>query len=159
MGVITAAFVGLAMAPNRRVLEVKASRSGQVLLCAEVAEGEEFMLSFVHSVNRRPVYDTFEIAGDQLVIVSSRFDAFGAGMPETSGGEGKLEVDAGGWLRWSLRRPMPSVDLFVGRVANHTLHIRGRQTALADLVEPGTSVTIRTAGYSLLDAVKRSCAH
>lgn len=159
MASIAAAVLGVAMGPTHRVLEVAASESGTVLMCAEMVDGEEFMLSFVHSVNRRPVFDTLRVVGDQLVIVSSRFDAFGAGMPEASGSEGRLELDADGWLRWSLWRPMPSVDLFVGRVARHTLHIRESRTELADLVEPGTSVTFRTAKYSLLDVLKRSCVH
>ena len=53
--------------------------------------GEEFVLSFIHSVNRRPVYDTIRMARDHLVVVSNPGStAFGAGMPEHSTEEGTL---------------------------------------------------------------------
>ena len=63
------------------------------------------MLSFVHSVNRRPVYDTLRVERDHLVIVRSRYDSFGAGMPEASTPEGTLTIAKDGWLEWTVNRP------------------------------------------------------
>jgi hypothetical protein len=120
-------------------------------------EGEEFILSFVHSVNRRPVYDTLRIVGDHLVVVQSRYDSFGAGMPETSDGEGQLAWDADGWLIWTVNRSIPGLDLFVGRNARHSITIRGVERALADLVEPGSSVSIRSVTRSPVERWMRNC--
>ncbi len=142
---------------DRRVVEVVGSGTGRVLFCAEMDEGEEFTLSFVHSVNRRPVHDTLRVARDHLVVVQSRFDSFGAGMPESSGAEGHLSRDGDGWMVWTVNRPIPALDLFVGREAGHSISIRGIEKALAELVEPGTSISIRTASRSRVERWKRSC--
>ena len=107
------------------------------MFCARVQPGEEFVLSFVHSVNRRPVYDTLRVEADHLVIVRSRFDSFGAGMPEASTPEGTLTIAEDGWLEWTVNRPVPEITIRVGWVANHTLHIKDREIRLADLAEPG----------------------
>jgi len=129
---------------DRRVIEVAHSRTGRVLWCVEMDEGEEFVLSFVHSVNRRPVHDTLRVARDHLVVVRSRYDSFGAGMPESSDAEGRLSWDSDGRLLWTVNRPIPALDLFVGREAGHRISMKGVDKALAELVEPGTSVSIRT---------------
>jgi hypothetical protein len=38
-------------------------QKSKLLFCARMAEGEEFVLSFIHSVNKRPVYDTIRVDG------------------------------------------------------------------------------------------------
>jgi len=139
------------------VLAITATKQGRVVLCAEMAEGEEFVLSFIHSVNKRPVYDTLRIEGDHLLIVKSRYDSFGAGMPETSTENMKLQFDKDGWLVWTVNRPVPEILLFVGRVANHSLSIKGREIALVDLVEPGTSLSLKTHKASFFGIWKGRC--
>jgi hypothetical protein len=140
-----------------RVVELVGSKTGAVVLCAEMSEGEEFVLSFIHSVNRRPVYETLRIEDDHLVVVQSRYDSFGAGMPEFSGDEGQLTWDDEGWLVWIVNRPIPSLDLFVGRTAQQRIAIKGTERVLADLVEPGASLSIRSTSCSRVQMWKWSC--
>lgn len=137
--------------PGDSVLEIVQAGKKPVLFCARMEDAEEFMVSFTHSVNRRPVYDTFRAEGDHLVIVRSRFDAFGAGMPETSTSEGTLTVTADGWLEWTVNRPLPEVTIRVGRVADHRLHVKGREIRLAELSEPGTPLTLQVRRPRMLD--------
>ena len=115
------------------------------------------MLSFVHSVNRRPVYDTLRVERDHLVIVRSRFDSFGAGMPEASTPEGTLAIAKDGWLEWTVNRPVPEITIRVGWVANHTLRIEDRAIRLADLAEPGQPLTMRVRNIRMFDLLKGRC--
>lgn len=142
---------------GHRVVEVVESATERVLWCAEMDEGEEFTLSFVHSVNRRPVHETLRVARDHLVVVRSRYDSFGAGMPESSGAEGRLTWDGEGWLIWTLNRPIPAVDLFVGREAGHRISIKGIDIVLAEMVAPGTSISLRTTTRSRAERWTRRC--
>jgi hypothetical protein len=159
-GLIVAAVGGLAgflLWPLFPVLEIVDGRSGHVVFCARVQPGEEFVLSFVHSVNRRPVYDTLRMEADHLVIAKSRFDTFGAGMPEASTQEGTLTVAEDGWLEWTVNRPTPEITVRVGRVADHTLHYKGRDIRLSDLAEPGSALTLRVRKSRWLDLMKSRC--
>jgi len=152
-----AGLAGLLLWPFLPVIEIVDGRVGRVAFCARVRPGEEFVLSFVHSVNRRPVYDTLRAEGEHLVIVKSRFDAFGAGMPEASTPEGTLTIAKDGWLEWTLNRPVPEITIRVGWVANHTLSIKDREIRLADLAEPGQLLTMRVRKIRMFDLLKGRC--
>jgi hypothetical protein len=108
-------------------------------------------------VNRRPVYDTLRVMDDHLVIVKSRFDAFGAGMPEASTQDGTLRVAEDGWLVWTVNRPVRNVTVRVGRTANHILVIKGREIPLLSLAEPGAPLTLSIRSSSVLDYMKGRC--
>lgn len=148
---------GLLLWPFIPVLEIVDGRVGRVAFCARVKTGDEFVVSFIHSVNRRPVYETLRVEADHLVVVKSRFDAFGAGMPESSTSEGTLAVAPDGWLEWTVNRPVPDVTIRVGRVADHTLHFKDREIRLSDLSEAGSALTFRVRKARWLDLMKGRC--
>jgi hypothetical protein len=150
-------MVGFLLWPLFPVLEIVDGRGGDVAFCARVQPGEEVVLSFVHSVNRRPVYDTLRVEADHLVIVRSRFDTFGAGMPEASTQDGTLTVAEDGWLEWTVNRPTPGITVRVGRVADHTVHYKGRDIRLSDLAEPGSALTLRVRKSRWLDLMTNRC--
>jgi hypothetical protein len=156
------ALTGLAVAmlllwPGESVLEIAAVPKGEVRFCARMRAGEEFVLSFVHSVNQRPVHETLRACGDHLVIVKSCFDAFGAGMPEATTAGGTFTVLAGGRLEWTVNRAVPEIIVRVGWVADHTLNIKGRLVRLAELAAPGTALAFQVRRTSLLEAMKGRC--
>jgi hypothetical protein len=122
-----------------------------------MAEGEEFILSFIHSVNKRPVYDTIRVEGDHLLIVKSRFDSLSAGMPDASTEGMKLKFGKDGWLEWTVNRPVPEITFFLGWVANHSIHLKGRDIALTDLAEPGTLLSLRIQKSSFYELWKGKC--
>lgn len=128
--------------------------TGQVLYRVPLRSGEEFVLAFIHSVNRRPVFDTLRVVDDHLVIVGSRFDSFGAGMPESSGPDGTLSMAPDGWLVYRVERPTPEFVVRVGRVAEHTLHFKGHSIGLAQLAQPGTALRFFVRKCSLVDLIR-----
>jgi len=146
--IVAAFFLFYPLYPVLRVANVK---KAELLFCVRMAENEEFVLSFIHSVNKRPVFDTLRIEGNQLLIVKSRFDSFGAGMPEGS------QMGQDGWLEWVVNRPVPEVTLFVGWVANHSLRLKEREIPLSDLAEPGTLLSLRAGKASRYGLWKGRC--
>jgi hypothetical protein len=152
-----AALAAVFVFPQHLVLEIVNVNRGQMVLCADMEDGEEFVLSFIHSVNKRPVYETLRAARDHLVIVKSRFDAFGAGMPESSTEEGTLRVAEDGWLEWTTNRSVPEVVVRVGRVAEHALHLKGRSVPLKDVAEPGSPLSMQIHQRSRYAVWKERC--
>ena len=142
--------------PSQSVLIV-AEAPEKVALCARMNEGEEWSISYTHSVNRRPVYDFLRVEGNGLRILRSRYDAFGAGMPETSTPDNPLRVGPDGWLEYTVNRPVPDVTVFVGRVANHALHLKGRLIPFISLSEPGKSLRFSVERWSPYQIFKGRC--
>ncbi|MDD5100321.1 MAG: DUF1850 domain-containing protein [Syntrophales bacterium] len=142
--------------PSQTVLVVT-SASGKTALCARMSDGEEWMISYTHSVNRRPVYDFLRVEGNGLRILRSRYDAFGAGMPETSTPDNPLRVGPDGWLEYTVNRSVPDLTIFVGRVAGHALQIKGRNIPFISLAEPGKSLRFFVEKRSLYRTFKGGC--
>jgi hypothetical protein len=140
------------------VLTVTDAKTNVPVLYVKVHDGQEFSIAFTHSVNKRPVRDYIRVAGDQLVVVRSEYDAFGAGMPETSQGEmtvrltpeGKLVLD-------NINRTLPEFAVFVGTVANHILYVADRQIPLTDLAPPQTPLKFRAAKASYFTLLRSRC--
>ena len=143
--------------PSQTVLVVRTVKPEKTVLCARMVDGEEWMISYTHSVNRRPVQDFLRIEGKGLRIVRSRFDAFGAGIPETSTPENPLRRLADGRLEYIVNRPVPDVTVFVGRVAGHALHLREREIPFTSLAEPGKALRFLVERQSPYQIFKGEC--
>ena len=155
--VLAAALIGAAAAalllPLRTALAVRTQPGGELRFGAAMADGEELVISYVHSVNRRPIHDTLRVEGTELRILTSRFDAFGAGVPDDP--EHPLRVTSDGWMEYTVDRRVPEVTLFVGRVAEHTLRVGSRVVPLAAIAEPGSALRFTVERLSLLHLWRR----
>lgn len=140
--------------PSQTVLVVQTVKPERIVLFSRMTDGEEWMISYTHSVNRRPVYDFIRIEGSGLRIVRSRFDAFGAGIPETSTPDNPLRIGADGWLEYTVNRSVPDITIFVGRVAGHVLHLKGREISFASLAQPGMALRFSVEKRSLYQTFK-----
>ena len=157
VSVVALSVIAFFLIPTQTILVVRTVKPEKAVLCVRMTDGEEWMISYTHSVNRRPVYDYLRIEGKGLRIVRSRYDAFGAGMPETSTPENPLRVGPDGWVEYTVNRPVPDITIFVGRVAGHVLHIKGRETFFTSLAEPGMALRFSVEKRSLYQTFKGAC--
>ena len=158
--IVTAVALGMIVffwIPSQTVLVVRTVKPEKTVLCARMIEGQEWMISYTHSVNRRPVEDFLRVEGKGLRILRSRFDAFGAGIPETSTPENPLRVLPDGRLEYTVSRPVDDVIIFVGRVAGHVLHLKGREIPFTALAEPGMALRFVVEKRSFYGTFKGEC--
>jgi len=153
--VVCPSVMFLFLVPRYRVLTVETRKGNKSLVCHRVEEGEEFVLSYTHSVNKRPVYDTVICDSDQLIVVRSRLDSFGAGMPYGSEDCKNLTKDDPLWIVCEVDYRVREIALFVGFTADHKNIIRGKEIRFLDLVQPGTSLTIRSLTLPLYSFLKK----
>ena len=157
VSIVALGMIAFFWIPLQTVLVVRTVKAEQTVFCARMSDGEEWMVSYTHSVNRRHVYDFLRIEGSGLRIVRSVFDAFGAGIPETSTSENPLRIMADGRLEYTVNRPVPDITIFVGRVAGHVLHIKNREIPFTSLAEPGMALRFSVEKRSLYQAWKGDC--
>lgn len=125
-------------------LQVEEMRSGVKLYQAPVKEGDEFVIEFVHSVERTPVKEIFKIEQDyNIYLVGTEYESFGAGLP-TMPCEGEESVLEGAKIRITgIRRKLEPFLVAVSHVPGHVLTVGGEEVVLASLAEPGTGLRIR----------------
>jgi len=122
-------------------LILKNGDTGKVIMTFPVKEKDEFSITFVHSVNKSPVTDVYQIQNGKIYVVRTVYYAFGAGV-QTEIEEGqKLEYGQDGSMTVSgFNRPMDNLSYIVGTVSDHTLQIGGEIFSLRELCGRNTTV-------------------
>ena len=120
---------------NEGTLVLEDVRSGEIYAAYPMKTGDEFSVGFIHSVNKSPVTDYYELRSDGIYVVKTVYYGFGAGV-QTELEEGqKLEYgDDGSMIITGFDRKMDDLIYFVGTVSDHTLTLPGNVTiSLRDL--------------------------
>lgn len=108
-------------------------------------EGDWFSVTFVHSVNKSPVMDCYEIKDRTIYVEKTVYYNFGAGVQTQLEGDETLTYgEDGSMIVSGFDREMPDLLYFVGTVSDHTLVVKdGDPISLRDLC--GRSSKVRFA--------------
>ena len=103
-------------------LVLSSADTGRIYARYPVSISDTFSIGFIHSVNKSPVTDYYEIRKDGIYVVKTVYYGFGAGV-QTELEEGqKLEYgDDGSMIITGFDRKMDDLVYFVGTVSDHTL--------------------------------------
>ncbi len=124
-------------------LTLRNSSDGTLYGRYPVHEGDVFSVGFIHSVNKSPLTDFYEIRSDGIYVVKTVYYGFGAGVQtELNEGE-RLEYGSdGSMIITGFNKRMDDLIYFVGTVSDHTLTINdGEGISLRDLC--GRSASVR----------------
>ena len=110
-----------------------------------MAVGECFSVTFVHSVNKSPVTDYFEIREDGIYGVKSVYYGFGAGVQtELSEGQTLTYGEDGSMIISGYEMKMNQLIYRVGTVSDHILRLEdGKEISLRDLCGRNARVLFR----------------
>lgn len=106
-----------------------------------LGSGQEFSLSFIHSVSRTPVTDIYRVEQGQIIQTQEIFTGHGAGLPSIAN-----DIGATGWRHEGGRfildmyRPTGPIPLRIQAQYENTLHIAGTDLPLADLGQPALTL-------------------
>ena len=108
--------------------------SGQVYAAYPVEDGDTFSVEFVHSVNKSPVRDVYEIRAGEIWNTQCIYYGFGAGVEEELGeGETLSYGDNGEMIISNIEKKMDNMVTVVGTISDHTLRIGEETVSLRDL--------------------------
>lgn len=108
--------------------------SGQVYATYPVENGDTFAVEFVHSVNKSPVRDVFEIRDGEIWNVQCIYYGFGAGVEEElAEGETLSYGENGEMIISNIEKKMDNLVIVVGTISDHTLYLGEETVSLRDL--------------------------
>ncbi len=108
--------------------------SGQVYASYPMEEGESFEVEFIHSVNKSPVRDIYELRDGELWNVQCIYYGFGAGVEEILlEGETLSYGDKGEMIVSGIDHKMDHMVIIVGTISDHTLYLGDEAISLRDL--------------------------
>lgn len=82
-----------------------------------VSDGDGFVLTYTHSVEKTPVVETYERQGDELVITRMEFSSYGAGLPA----DADVERTADGAFVFEPNDATTELYVSPGPIAGHEL--------------------------------------
>jgi hypothetical protein len=115
--------------------------SGEIYAEFQVEEGQRFSITFIHSVNKTPVTDVYEIRGGEIYVVETRYYSFGAGVQtEIEEGQTLTYAEDGAMVVSGIDRLMSGMIYVVGKIYDHRLEINGSVYSLTELCGKGSPV-------------------
>lgn len=148
--VLALLLILLMFTPAKSYLLLREANSGRVMYHAALAEGEEFSVSYTHSVNKSEVEEYYQSRGGNIYLIRLVYAAFGAGMPTDAYAEGGTTLSYDGEGRMVIAgydRLLPRLVYNVGMVADHILHIGGESIHLTQIAQPQTALRFEIHRY------------
>ena len=109
----------------------------------KMSEGEEFSVSFIHSVNLTPVYDYYTVGDGELVCDKCEYSSFGAGMPTEWEEDWQVSYEDGVISILGLDIRQQKFTYHIGTVYDHVLNIKGEDVSLTELCGKNSHVTLK----------------
>ncbi len=126
---------------------VRAQQSENLLL-AFLPAGEFFTLKWRHSTELEPWQETYRLQHGKLVLVETRFKAYGAGSPIN---EGEEVLFQDGWIVIrGIKRNLDSLPLSISQAGNYRLETGEQIINLYDVVRGENNLVIRNQRTGLI---------
>ena len=115
--------------------------TGECYASFPVEEGSTFSVTFLHSVNKSDVCETYCVEGGSIYVESCEYSAFGAGVAtQVEPGQTLTHTPAGHMLLSGIHREIPSLSYIVGTIYDHYLDIDGQTINLTELCGKNSTV-------------------
>lgn len=139
LSVLAAAFL---FHGSRGYLVLENFKTGEIYQRFPMKIGDTFSIGFIHSVNKSPVTDFYEIRKDGIYVVKTVYYGFGAGV-QTELGEGQTLTygEDGSMIITGFEQKMDNLVYFVGTVSDHTLTLYERNRNTPSDVPPPSGIS------------------
>lgn len=125
------------------VLILRDHQTKQVLMTLPLSSDKHFTVKWIHSVELEPWEEIFYVDHDMnIVLESTRFKAFGAGVPDSAGK--RVETKDGYTSFLEINKPMPYLSYGISPIAKHTLIIGSKTYPLHKILPDDTGVKFET---------------
>ena len=143
--------------PSKTVLAICNRKNPEQRVYSAQGYKNGFIISYTHSVNKGRVHDYYkcDLENRELVLQSTHFVSYGAGIPEpeeTPGAE--FTVLGDDYTISNINRRMQKLVMAVGVIADHSFAVDNtdfEERALKDFFEPQTSLIFEIKKVSPVD--------
>ncbi len=140
---VAAAVIVIFALNQSKSLVLQDRKTGEIYAEYPISRGERFSVEFIHSVNKTPVRDIYEVRkGGEIYVVETDYFGFGAGVQtELNPGETLEYGEDGSMQVKNINILIPNLTYVVGTVSDHTLRIGDEAVSLRELCGRNSSVT------------------
>lgn len=150
MTILALCFILLAL-PVNKMLVVSNDKTKEILFTLPLKNGEVLDIKFTHSVNLSPVIDRYQFNGTELVLQSTIFKTYGAGIPILDDGLGKgFQLTENGFEINEINLPRKKIPVMLQTVPDHRIIYREKEIHLLDVAKSGMVIEITVGNMSFI---------
>ena len=132
--IIAAVFAIIWLMCAKPCLVLRDAETGRRYGAYELQEGEPFSVTFVHSVNKSPVTEVYEVRDGDIYVTTCIYSTLGAGVATTlEEGQSYYIDEEGRWVLQGVDTRIDPLIYVVGTVSDHVLELRGEAISLRTL--------------------------
>lgn len=146
---VLSALLGIAAAPlavaDLTVLHLEDPRSGENLGVFRVEEGDRFAVHYVHSFDKTPIREIYEVRDDRIVQIREEFKYHAIGLEYTEANQTR----EGEFTVLHMERRFDSFTVRVAKATDQSLVIDGESHPLSSYTERWNSIrfSVERVGY------------
>lgn len=119
-----------------------------------IRNGQSFTIEYTHSVQLTPVSETYIINGNNIILMESYFQSYGAGLPSTT--PYKFEIKDKGFRIYDINEIMENLVYRTGAErANHKLIINDNEYKFLEFAKPRAGVRFNVKNIMLISYIVR----
>lgn len=127
-------------------------KTNEIVFMGSIKDYKYFHISFLHSVNKTPVNEFYEIRNNKFIVYKTTFYSFGAGMPDGEIKNGRVEIN-------DINRELKDFTYMVGTDADHTLYAGDKSFNLEKYIEHQQPALFRIKRCSIFNILWRQFNH
>lgn len=135
-------------------LNVTRLDTNEVIIKKLIIKDAQFKMRWIHSVELTPWEEIFEISNGKIYLIETRFQSFGAGVPDVAGNH--TEVDDGYVTYSGIHQEMPVLNYGISPIAKHELILGSKASdcyKLYEILPDDTAVSFQAIKASLLKRI------
>ncbi|WP_369695316.1 DUF1850 domain-containing protein [Gracilinema caldarium] len=115
------------------------SQAGKTLAELILPENGEFILTYTHSIHKRPVYEYYRAESGMLHLYELRYDTTSTGMPSDSEGGFRIE---NGFFVLTMNRWFIMLPIFISPIPGHGVIINERLYPFTTWAQEETAIEL-----------------
>lgn len=135
------------------LLKIIDYKDNNIIWERKTAENDGFKIRYLHSVAKTPVLEIFEIENGEIVLTSTEYQSYGAGLPFIN--EHKYTLEDNKFIIKEINKKLPEIMIRVSDYADHEFIFKNEIYKLSELVKDETLLEISTEKNNNFNYYKR----
>ena len=132
---------------EEKVLLVEEAANEEIIYQQHIKQGAEFAIKYIHSVEKTPVWDYFKVTEEDILLTSTKYMSYGAGLPFLKKNNYIVENDR--FIIKEIDTKLEQIPLRVSDYAKHELVVNDESHQLYQLTKTQNLVLIKVEDKNL----------
>lgn len=144
MFITIAAIFSFFRLPRESYLILRDDKTNRIFAAFPATEATKFSITFIHSVNKSPICDIYQIKDGAIYVIETHYSSFGAGVQTTlEPGQTLTYKTHGTMIVSGFNQRFERLSYIVGTVSDHVLRIDQKEISLRELCGRNSTVVFQ----------------